>query len=123
MKETDCAAMRLVVFLWLLFVTALSVAPFAVKYEFGTKGHFHDFGHFSIFVITVALFCWGEKGITPKFLRFLAACGFGILLEALEMAIYHNRFEWHDIAVDVAGAVIGFAAMTIVPLLSACFPR
>ena len=41
----------------------------------------------------------------------MAAPLMAVSLEALEVAVYHNRFEWHDVLVDCTGIVLGFATL------------
>ena len=100
-----------------MLLTALSLAPFAIKYELGTKGRLHDFGHFATFLFTAALVSCTAKTVGRKLTRYLAVCGMAILLEALETAIYGNPFEWHDVATDALGGAAGIAIVTIVPWL------
>lgn len=109
--------MRAAVVIWLVFVTAISVAPFEVKWELGAKGRFHDAGHFLVFFVTAMLTCWTAANSASRIVRLLAVCGVALLQEALETAIYHNPFEWRDVLVDTLGAVAAFAILSVLPLL------
>ncbi len=111
--------MRLLIWLWLAFVTTLSLAPLSVKIQLGTTGRLHTMGHFLIFLITAMVLCWTANSLPDKARRYLAVCAIGIVLEALEKIFYHDMFEWHDVAVDVLGAAVGLALVSImVPLIS-----
>ena len=112
---------RCVVCVWLALITALSIAPFAVKSQLGTKGHFHDLGHFSIFLITGVLLCRTGNSLLWKLARYVQVCCIAAFLEALETAIYHNRFEWRDVIVDALGAAAGLAVTSVIPLISSGF--
>ncbi len=112
---------RCVLWVWLALITALSLAPFAVKSQLGTKGQFHNLGHFSIFVVTGILFCWAADRFRWRLARYVQVCCIAAFLEALETAIYHNRFEWHDVAVDAFGAAVGLAIASVIPLISSGF--
>jgi hypothetical protein len=95
--------------IWLAFVFALSLAPYEVKYHFGTKGALHDAGHVGIFFITAILLCWNAEGVGRKLFRcFLAFCVV-FASEGLEKLVYHDRFEWNDVAMDTGGVLVGFA--------------
>ena len=106
--------MRWLVFLWLGFVTALSLAPLSVKSMLGAKGHFHEAGHLIIFLITAVLLCWTAVTVRARLLRYLAVCCFGVAMETLEAIVYGNRFEWEDVLFDFAGAFIGVIVMSLV---------
>ncbi len=112
---------RGVVCVWLALITALSLAPFAVKSQLGTMGHLHDMGHFSIFLVTGFLLCWTGAGFRWRLARYLQACCIAALLEALETAIYHNHFEWRDVMVDALGAAGGWALVSVIPLILSGF--
>ena len=113
------ALMRLVGLLWLLFVTAISMMPLKYKYRAGTTGVFHTPGHLVIFVVTALLLCWRSPNIGSRFLRWLGICCFAVAIEILEWVTYHNRMEWKDVLVDVFGAAIGAAIVTLIPWISA----
>lgn len=112
---------RCVVCVWLALITALSLAPFAVKSQLGTMGHFHDLGHFSIFLMTALLLCWTGDTVRWRLAGYVQVCCIAVLLEALETAIYRNRFEWRDVMVDALGAAAGCAIASVIPLISPGF--
>ncbi len=112
---------RYVVGVWLALITALSLAPFAVKSQLGTMGHFHDLGHFSTFLVTGILLCWTGNTLSSRLARYVQVCCIAVLLEALETAIYRNRFEWRDVMVDAIGAAAGCAIASVIPLISSGF--
>lgn len=110
--------MRLVTWLWLAFLVALSLAPFGVKFQLGTKGQLHDVGHFLAFLATAVLLSWNRKTVRSYVAGCLGACALAIFLEALETAVYRNHFEWHDVAMDSFGAAMGFAILSAIPVIS-----
>lgn len=113
--------MRWIVCIWLATITALSLAPFEVKVQLGTMGRFHDLGHFSIFLLTAILLSWTGQGPKSKLVRCVGVCWIAAFLEALETAVYHNRFEWHDVIIDAFGAAIGFAVISMASLVPSGF--
>lgn len=113
--------MRFVGLLWLAFVTFLSLMPLKYKYRAGTTGAFHNPGHFLIFVVTMILLCWHSPNFGSRFLRWIGICCFAIMIEILEWITYHNGMEWKDVRVDVFGAAIGLAVVTVIPWISTGF--
>jgi hypothetical protein len=78
-----------------------------VKRAIGTTGPWHDIGHLVCFAITGWLFL-GRSADLPSWQVWpAAALAFG--LEGMEAALYGNRFEWGDIAVDLLGVLLGLA--------------
>jgi hypothetical protein len=115
--------MRYILIPWLLFVTALSLAPLDVKYRFRTIGSMHNFGHLVIFLVTAILMCWNAGSVSAKLARCSAAIAVAILLEGLEKLVYHNAYEWTDVAVDAAGVLAGFLVITLVSWSVPAAPR
>jgi hypothetical protein len=109
--------LRWIISAWLALVTALSLAPLAVKDQLGTTGPHHDLGHLFALFITTILLCWTARGMRSKLLRCLGACCIGVALELLERAIYHDHMEWHDVGIDSLGAVIGLAVVSVMSLI------
>ena len=102
-----------------------SLAPWIVKFRLGINGARHNRWHFAAFFITAIVFSkpgpfewqsdhqnllW-QGGASSQVFRFLTASLIAISLEALEVAFYHNPFEWRDVWVDCAGIVMGFASL------------
>jgi hypothetical protein len=108
--------MRFILVLWLLFITALSLVPLEVKYRLGTMGSMHSFGHLAIFVVTAVLMCWNAGSVSARLLRCCGALLVAMLLEALEKVVYHNAYEWSDVAIDAAGVLIGFVLVTFISM-------
>lgn len=108
--------MRLVNCFWVVLITALSLAPFGVKLQLNTMGPLHDAGHLGVFLLTAVLLCWTAKGTTGQLARYLGVCLIAVSIEALEAAIYHNRFEWRDVMIDVLGAAIGLVVIKLIPI-------
>jgi hypothetical protein len=102
--------MRILIVLWVLVVTFLSMMPMSYKDALGTTGQFHYAGHFFIFVITAVVFCWTAKGTQNRILRAGGAVAVGIAMEILERLGYHHRLEKRDILVDTLGVLTGLVA-------------
>jgi hypothetical protein len=108
--------MRFILVLWLLFITALSLVPLEVKYRLGTMGNLHNFGHLAIFLVTAVLMCWNASSTPARLLRCCGALLVAMLLEALEKIVYHNAYEWSDVAIDAAGVMVGFLLVMLISL-------
>ena len=104
--------MRLAV-IWILFLTALSLAPLGIKYQLHTVGHFHSWGHFLAFAATAMVLT--RLSLRPKVLGLLGTIALGALLERLEVFAYHCNYEWRDVGVDTLGALCGFLIMAFLP--------
>ncbi len=105
--------MRLIVLIWFLLLTGLSLAPLELKVQLGTKGQFHNVGHFFMFVATAVLLSSLAKSYRRKALYCAGGWCFAVFSEVLEAGIYHNRFEWLDLGTDTFGLAIGLATVTI----------
>jgi hypothetical protein len=115
--------MRWIVIAWLVFITALSIAPLAVKTQLGTTGPYHNLGHLSAFFIATILLCSMAPKPISRFIRYLAACCFGVFLEWLETAFYHDGMEWRDVTIHVLGATIGLAVVSVLPFVRSGFQK
>jgi hypothetical protein len=126
---------RLVRILWLAVLLCFSLAPWIVKFRLGINGARHNRWHFAAFFITAIVFSkpglfdrqspndhqsllW-QGGASSQAFRFLTASLIAISLEALEVAFYHNPFEWRDVCVDCAGIAMGFASLAAWHMLAA----
>lgn len=104
---------RLVVFLWLAFVAAISLMPLKLKSSVGTTGTLHNPGHFLIFVATALLLCRTARNWNTRLLRWACVCIFAGAMEFLEWVTYHNPFEWRDVLVDSLGATLGLLVVSL----------
>ena len=104
--------MRLVA-IWILFLTALSLAPLGIKDQLHTTGRLHDWGHFAVFLVTAMVFT--KASFRPRVLGLLATVVLGALLERLEVLAYHSHYEWMDVGIDTLGALCGFTIMAFLP--------
>ena len=112
--------MRFALPLWLVLLTAISLAPTSLKWRMGTMGALHTWGHFVAFLVTGALLCWNARRFPSWLRRCLAGAAIAALLEGLEVAIYHSTFEWRDLRTDCVSVVLGgVAAVGAVRLISA----
>ena len=106
---------------WILIVTALSLAPLEVKELIGTTGKLHNFGHFAVFLITAMTMCWGVAGIKGKSRRAMWALYFAVTLELLETVFYTSYLEWRDIALDASGILTGLAITIVTAAIVSAF--
>lgn len=106
--------MRVVVSLWLVILTAVSLMPDRFKFRLGTKGAFHRVDHFVIFAITALIFCWTATGLQSRLWRAAGACFAAFVLEWMEAFFYHNHVEWRDVWIGCLGAALGFVIASII---------
>ena len=105
MAQSQNHANRLIAVLWLVFVVFLSFAPVPVKDIFFTRGVAHPWEHLMAFLI--AAFLLAIADVVPLIMVCGASIALGIFLEVSQVVIYHNRFEYRDLLLDVAGAAFG----------------
>ena len=102
-------------FVWLLLLAALSLAPINVKLMLGTMGRFHSIGHLLVFGITAYL-CLGKARTAGSRVTYaLVLLALSAFLELLETILYHNPFEWRDLGLDalaITAVLAGFLAIT-----------
>jgi hypothetical protein len=101
----EITANRVLAALWLAFVVFLSFAPVPVKDTFFTRGVAHTSGHFIAFLSAALLLATAE--IAPRAVVCGTTIALALLLEVLQVAIYHNHFEYRDLLIDAAGATFG----------------
>lgn len=101
---------RLLLLLWLTMLVAFSVAPTSLKWQMGTMGPFHSWGHFIAFFVMGVLLSWSAGRFSSWVLRCFVGVAIAVTLEGLEAAIYHNPFEWRDFRTDALGVVLGIGA-------------
>src|SRR3569833_2032498 len=105
-------------------LTAFSIAPWNVKSHLRINGHHHDIWHFAAFFAAALLFSTlpenGEERrkstsllLEQNALRLAAIALIAGASEAVEVIVYHNRFEWHDVAVDWAGIAGAFGCLLV----------
>jgi len=115
---------RFVLPLWLVLLTAISLAPTSLKWRMGTMGSLHTWGHFVTFLVTGALLCWNAGGVLSWLRRCLAGVAIAAVLEGFEVAVYHSTFEWRDLRTDCLGVVLGaMAAVGAARLVTAIAKR
>ena len=95
--------MRFICATWLTFVAAVSLAPLSVKTALGTKGHWHNPLHFIVFFATGVLLLSPSPQAPSRALRAIMLALFCAGSELLQAVIYHNRYEWSDLYLDVLG--------------------
>jgi len=85
---------------WLLLVTAGSLAPLKVKVQLHTVGSWHNIFHFFAFCLGGLLFLVPAASSRAVVLRAVALALFCAVIEYLEAVVYHNKFEWRDFYLD-----------------------
>lgn len=100
--------------IWLAILVTVSLMPDSVKYELGTKGAFHYIEHLIVFAITGLLFCWKSSSLNWRLACAVGGCSVALALEALEMIVYGNHFEWPDAWINCLGVMLGFAIAGLV---------
>jgi VanZ family protein len=113
--------MKVLRLVWLLGLLGFALAPWSLKFRLGIAGRHHDFSHVIAFFLTAIVlsaisraprhFHYLSGPILQGFLGLLAA----VATEFFEVLMYHNGFEWRDLAVDCAGLAMGFALFWQVP--------
>ena len=92
---------------WIVFVLLLSLLPLPLKHSLKTHGRYHNAAHFFAFLITVLLVCWNRGSNAWVVASCVCAMALGLLIEGAQTVVYHNHFEWDDLLVDSAGAIMG----------------
>jgi hypothetical protein len=105
---------RILVLLWVLLMTALSLSPLAVKQRLHTTGHLHYGGHFLAFALTAAALLWRTPLLRLQLWRAGMVVLLGAALEATQVIAYHSRWEKRDLLVDAAGVAAGFLVLRAV---------
>jgi hypothetical protein len=108
---------RLIV--WTTCLAALSLMPLSVKRTIGTTGVLHNGGHLAAFAITGILFLqWRRPSRFQPWLLWPPAA-FALALESAEAVLFHNAFEWRDVATDVLGLLTGLLIYRLCEVLGA----
>ena len=102
---------------WLLMMVALSVIPLSFKLKLHTTGHYHDFGHYFVFLITAVMACQLARRFAGRLFVFFVVLAVALIQEWLENHMYHAGYEWKDVVTDLAGIVTGFALVTLAEVL------
>ncbi len=102
--------------LWAGFVAVISLMPQAFKMRLGTSGIFHGWAHLVVFAVTAILVCRKDAPLTSQVWRALAVIAFAAVIEYLQHAFYGNSFEWRDMTIDAAGALLGLVFSLIAPI-------
>lgn len=110
--------MRWWIAVWLGLITALSLLPLRIKVAIGTVGSWHNAGHLLTFAATAALVLATASRATQRARRAILLVVFCSALEMLEAWLYHNRFEWGDLAIDSTGICLGWIAALLFDFFS-----
>ena len=95
-----CRPTRKWITLWFIFIAFLSLAPLKLKAFLGTFGTLHYPAHFIAFALGALILLADSPSPRTRALRRLLILSFAALTELLEARLYHNPFEWADLAVD-----------------------
>jgi hypothetical protein len=98
--------MRKLLVFWLVLVASLSLAPFGIKEVLGTRGPFHNFGHFLVFLVTGAMVLIDAPARKSRIRRFAFVILFSAATEGLESVVYSNIFEWRDFLIDCTAIAV-----------------
>lgn len=113
--------MRPLIIVWLLVITAISIAPLSAKIFLHTVGQWHDYGHLFVFFTTEMLVLFNAPRVSMRVFRTSLILCFCAVLELMQAIGYHNRFEWHDLWVDYLAIFCSWAAILVFrPLLRLC---
>ena len=110
-------AMRLFLALWLGLVVAVSISPLSFKLRLHTIGPFHDFAHYSVYLLTGIFFWLAADRWYGRLTGFVLGVMISAAQEWTENKLYHAGFEWKDVATDLAGLISGFALMLLLAVL------
>jgi uncharacterized protein YfiM (DUF2279 family) len=91
----------------LVILTVLALLPQPWKGRLAIHGYFHGYAHMVAFMGVFLLTTWREESRARVSLVALFLFLFGLGLEILETRVYGNALEYHDIAANAAGIVLG----------------
>jgi hypothetical protein len=115
--------MRTVLFLWLAALLFFCVSPLSVKEILHTRGEFHDAAHVIAFSVTGVLLARNFAMSRVYHLWMPATLAFALLTEWLEFWVYRiMKFEWHDVAADLAGILLAMILIRWKPALATTAP-
>lgn len=106
--------MRFFLAVWLLLITAVSLAPLRAKTALGTVGFWHNPMHFAVFLLTGVLALFGAQSLYARGFRTFMLVAFCATIELLEAVIYRNHIEWRDILIDSLGLFSGWLLVMLV---------
>jgi hypothetical protein len=92
--------------LWSCFVVIASIVPIKFRHT-GSPGRFHEAAHIIAFLTTVLVFSRCANSRTARLIYSGWTLFLAFATEWLETAVYHNRFEWRDVGLDLAGVALG----------------
>jgi hypothetical protein len=78
-----------------------------------TPGRLHNLYHFAAFFIGALLLLRPARRWTAYVLRGAALVAMAALGEKLEVLVYHNGFEWHDVKMDSLAIIAGMLACVL----------
>lgn len=99
------------ILIWLTVVVCFALSPVEVKAHLHSMGKFHDFYHWTAFIVTTVLLAWDARSVAARAAWCLVAVGIAFLTELLEFLRFHNPYEWHDVYIDCIGIVTGIAVL------------
>jgi hypothetical protein len=90
-----------------------ALVPGPWKGQFALHGYSHDVAHVLAFAAAFLLNTWRRRSGALVAATSVALILFGALLEALQVKIYHNAFEFHDVVADATGVVVGLLVRSL----------
>ena len=97
--------------LWSCLVLVASIIPLKFRHDYALHSRLHQASHVAAFVATIVVFFVCAKTRKSRLTYFGWTILLAVATEWLETLVYHNPFEWADLVLDLAGAVIGLLLM------------
>jgi hypothetical protein len=91
----------------MLVVILLSLMPLSVKDLLGTRGEYHKWGHRFVFAVGALLLCLLRRQPHEKLVVAALAFGLAASIEAAQVLLFREDFEWRDLGSDALGILIG----------------
>jgi hypothetical protein len=99
--------MRFLPIVWSCVMALASILPARLSNHNEFLGGLHGTIHVAAFCATVLTFSAFARTGRSKAVYLIWALFLAGFTEWLETIIFHNRFEWADVALDLAGVVLG----------------
>lgn len=117
--STRLSRQRVFLFMWVLLIVLVSIAPLSVKEQLHTTGRLHYIGHFGVFAVTALLALWNVRSRRGQILCAVLVAMLGVAVELAEAVHYQGFLEKRDLAVDWLGVAVGCAVAGLLSRKSA----
>jgi uncharacterized protein YfiM (DUF2279 family) len=105
--------MRCLPIFWSCLLLLASILPVRLGHHNGLHGGLHEAVHVVAFCATALTFSAFANTGRSKAVYFIWALFLAVVTEWLETITFHNRFEWKDVALDLAGVVLGLVIVGV----------